>query len=103
MSVSVLVLGEIRRGVELVRARDLTRSLRLQEWLEDLKESFEDRVIDVSAPVAEAWGRLDSRRSLPAVDGLLAATALIHGLIVVTRDTGPFERAGVPFLDPWSG
>lgn len=102
MSVSVLVLGEIRRGVELARARDLPRSLRLQEWLEDLKESFGARVIDVSAPIAETWGRLDGRRRLPVVDGLLAATALVHGLIVVTRDTDPFERTGVPFLDPWS-
>lgn len=99
----MLVLGEIRRGVELLRGRDLPRSLRLQEWLEELKESFGARVIDVSAPVAETWGRIDSQRRLPAVDGLLAATALVHGLVVVTRDTAPFERAGVPFLDPWTG
>jgi hypothetical protein len=102
MSVSVLVLGEIRRGVELLRGRDLARSLRLQEWLEELKETFADRVIDVSAPVAETWGRIDGQRRLPVVDGLLAATALVHGLVVVTRDTAPFEQAGVPFLDPWS-
>jgi hypothetical protein len=102
MSVSVLVLGEISRAAELVRARDLPRSLRLQEWLEELKESFGARVIDVSAPVAATWGRLDGQRRLPVVDGLLAATALVHGLVVVTRDTAPFERVGVPFLDPWS-
>lgn len=58
-------------------------------------------MIDVSASVAEAWGRLGSRRRHPVVDGLLAATALVHGLVVVTRDTASFERAGVPFLDPW--
>ena len=53
--------------------------------------------------VAEAWGRLNAGPQLPVVDGLLAATALVHGLVVVTRDTGPFERAGVPFLNPWTG
>ncbi len=102
MSVSVLVLGEIRRGVELLRSRDLPRSLRLQEWLEDLEELFGERVLPVSGQVAEAWGRLDTRRGLPTVDGLLAATALVHGLTVVTRDRRSFERAGVAFLDPWA-
>ena len=52
--------------------------------------------------IAHAWGRLDATYPLPSVDGLLAATALVNGLTVVTRDTTPFERIGVPYLDPWT-
>ena len=98
----MLVVGEIRQGIERVRPRDPPRSDALEQWLWTLEESYGDRILDVTTPVAEAWGRLRSTGPLPVVDGLLAATALVHGLTVVTRDTGPFERVGVPWLNPWS-
>lgn len=99
---SVLVIGEIRQGVERLRPRDPRRSERHEEWLRALQESFGERILAVTAPVAEAWGRLRATQPLPVVDSLLAATALVHGLVVVTRDTGPFDRVGVPYLDPWA-
>jgi hypothetical protein len=98
---SVLVVGELRLGVERLRTRDLQRSVRLEEWLEDVKDSYRDRVLPVTAVVAEAWGRLRASTPLPAVDSLLAATALVNGLTLVTRDTRTAQRTGVPYLDPW--
>lgn len=99
---SVLVIGEIRQGIERLRPRDPRRSERHEEWLGVLQESFSERVLAVTTPVAEAWGLLRATEPLPVVDGLLAATALVHGLVVVTRDTDPFDRMGVPWLDPWA-
>ena len=102
LHLSVLVIGEIRQGVERLRPRDPGRSERHDAWLLALQESFGERILAVTTPVAEAWGRLRATDSLPVVDSLLAATALVHGLVVVTRDTAPFERVGVPYLDPWA-
>lgn len=88
--------------MESVRGRDARRAESLDEWLRAVQASFGDRILAVTLPIAEAWGRLRAIGGVPAVDGLLAATALVHGLTVVTRDTAPFERIGVAFLDPWS-
>jgi len=99
--VSVLTLGEIRRGVELLRSRDPRQARVIEEWLGTLHDVFADRILRVDAPVAEAWGRLRAEHSLAIVDSLIAATALVHGLTVVTRDTSTARRTGVPFLDPW--
>jgi predicted nucleic acid-binding protein len=99
---SVMVVGEIRQGVERLRPRDAVRSERHEAWLIQLQASFADRILTITIPIAEAWGRLRAPGPLPVVDSLLAATALVHGLTVVTRDTSPFERVGVPHLDPWA-
>jgi toxin FitB len=99
---SVLVVGEIRQGVERLRSRDSIQAGLLEEWLEGLRRDFTDRILPVTTPVAEAWGRLVAPAPLPVVDALIAATALVHGLTLVTRDTGALERTGVPLLDPWS-
>lgn len=98
---SVLVLGEIRRGVERLRGRDADQAAVFERWLTGLKRDFGDRVLPVSAAVAEAWGRLDAPAPLPLIDGLVAATALSHGLTLVTRDTAVPERLGLAVLDPW--
>jgi hypothetical protein len=102
MYLSVLVLGEIRLGVERLRQRDPSQSESLERWLALLEGRFADRILTIDKAIAHAWGRLGATDPLPPVDGLLAATALVHGLTVVTRDTAPFERVGVPWLDPWS-
>jgi len=99
---SVLVLGEIRLGVERLRPRDPSQSQSLERWLASLEAGFGDRILAIDRVIAHAWGRLGATDPLPPVDGLLAATALVHGLTVVTRDTAPFERIGVPCLDPWT-
>ena len=98
---SVLVLGEIRQGIERLRVRDREQADVFERWLETLQQDFRDRLLPISAAVAEAWGGLNAPSPLPVIDSLLAATALVHGLTFVTRDTSTLEKTGVTLLDPW--
>ena len=97
---SVLVLGEIRRGIESIRRRDAPSALALEQWLNRLASDFAERALPVDARVADRWGNLNVPDPIPTVDGLLAATALEHDLILVTRNARDVERTGVQFLDP---
>jgi hypothetical protein len=97
---SVLVIGEIRRGIESLRRRDVPSALALEHWLAALTDGFADRILPVDRNVAEEWGRLNVPDPVPTVDGLLAATARVHGLTLVTRNTRDVSRTGVPLLDP---
>lgn len=97
---SVLVLGEIRRGIESLRRRDPTAAVALEQWLVRLQTSFSDRVLPVNDRVADRWGFLNVPDPLPTVDGLLAATALEHDLVLVTRNTRDVARTGARVLDP---
>jgi hypothetical protein len=99
---SVLVLGELRQGVERLRTRDPLQAQQLDRWLLSLERQFAERVLPVTREIADAWGRLRARATLPPVDALLAATALIHGLTVASRDTGSFDVVGVPVVNPWT-
>lgn len=99
---SVLVLGEIRVGIDRLRPRDHDQASVFEEWLVATESAFADRLLSVDALVAQTWGRLHAAAPLPAIDGLMVATALAHGLIMVTRDTATPERCGVPCLDPWA-
>ena len=99
---SVLVVGEIRRGVERLRRRDTEQANLLDEWLTTLKQQFADRVLPVTIEIAEEWGRLNVPNPLPTIDGYLAATANIRGLTLVTRNTRDLARTGVALLDPWA-
>ena len=101
LHLSVLVAGEIRRGIELLRPREPDRAARLDAWLEGLVESYADRLIPVSALVADTWGRLSSLRPLPVADGLMLATAKVHGLTLVSREAPALADLGVPTFDPW--
>ena len=99
---SVLTLGEIRRGIESIRRRDADGATALDRWLGSLAELHEDRILTVNRSIAEEWGRLNVPDPLlPVVDGLLAATAGINGLTLATRNTVDFERTGVSFVNPF--
>jgi toxin FitB len=103
LHLSVLTLGEIRKGVEALGPGPRRETLRL--WLEsELPAWFEDRLLPVDAAVADRWGRLlgQVERSIPAIDGLLAATALHHELRLVTRNLTDFDLPGLEVVDPWS-
>jgi len=100
---SVLTLGEIRRGIESIQRRDRPRALALNRWFHTLVTGYEPRILPVDQKVAEEWGRMNAVTTLPAIDGLLAATARVHGLTVVTRNTKDVTRTGVPWLNPFSG
>jgi toxin FitB len=97
---SVLVLGEIRRGIESIRRRDAPSALALEHWLIRLVSDFGDRVLSIDASIADRWGALNVPDPLPTVDGLLAATALVRDLVLVTRNIRDVERTGVSWLDP---
>ena len=99
---SVLVLGEIRQGVERARRRDAKTARHLEQWLRQLSTAFTSRLLIVDAAVADQWGALNARDPLPVVDGLLAATALVHGLTVVTRNTEDFARTRVEMVNPFA-
>ena len=102
LHMSVLSIGEVRKGVE--RLKPGTRKERLRVWLEQaLVGWLEDRILPVDHAVADEWGRLNAaaRRTLPATDSLIAATALTHNLRVVTRNTKDFEFPGLEVVNPW--
>lgn len=99
---SVLTLGELRKGIEALPAGE--RRLRLMDWLEvELPVFFSGRILAVDLVVAERWGRLqaEAQRPLPAIDSLLAATALHHGLYLVTRNIRDFQYPEMEVINPW--
>jgi predicted nucleic acid-binding protein len=97
---SVLVLGEIRRGIESVRRRDAMAATALEHWLGRMAEGFADRILPIDAAVADRWGALNVPDPVPTVDGLLAATALFHDLVLVTRNVRDVSGTGVRVFDP---
>ncbi|ADG07803.1 MULTISPECIES: type II toxin-antitoxin system VapC family toxin [Kyrpidia] len=102
---SVLTLGELQRGVS--KLLDRSRAEQLQAWLnDDLTHRFQRRILPVDQKVAKAWGEISgdaARRgeTLPVMDSLIAATAQVHGLVVVTRNVRDIERCRVPVTNPW--
>ena len=99
---SVLVLAEIRRGIELKRLSDAEQGEALDRWFAQMRIRLGDRVLPIDEPVAEAWALLSIPDPLPLIDGLLAATAKVHGLTLVTRNIADIRRTGVSLLDPFS-
>jgi predicted nucleic acid-binding protein len=98
---SVLVAGELRQGVERLRLRDAVQAETLDRWLRRLVEDYASRLLPVDERVAELWGRLNVPDPMPAVDGLLAATAIVHDLTLVTRNVKHVERSGARLLNPF--
>ena len=98
---SVLTLGELRKGVEAKRRTDPISADQLGSWVDGIETIFADRVLPVDAAVARRWGELSADRRLPVIDTLIAATAIRHGLTLVTRNTRDVEPTGVPLVDPW--
>ena len=99
---SVLVIGEIRQGIERLRRRDPAHTRTLEQWLAGLLTSYRDRILPVTTDVAEEWGRLNAlRQPIPVVDGLMAATAKVHQLTLVTRNVAHVARSGVAVVNPF--
>ena len=99
---SVVTLAELRKGIEKLRPRDPTRAALFERWLEEVEADFQDRVIGVDVSVADRWGRVLATTNAPPIDALLAATALVHGLTLVTRNTKDEASTGVGLLDPFT-
>jgi toxin FitB len=101
LHLSVLVVGEIRQGVERLRRRDPARAAPYEAWLSELARRFADRLVPVTVEVCEEWGRLNVPDPLPVVDGLMAATAKVRDWTFVTRNVGDLGRADVRLLNPF--
>jgi toxin FitB len=98
---SVLVVGELRRGAAMKRRNDPATAEALEKWINRMNLLYNDRILPVTLEIAEAWGALSAIRAIPPEDGLLAATAQVHGLTFVTRNVKNVEGLGVPLLNPW--
>ena len=98
---SVLVLREIRKGIEGLRGRDAGKANVLYLWLEQLQISFQSQILPVDIAISQEWGRLSSLHTVPVIDGLLAATAMAHGLVLVTRNTRDFADLGIQLISPF--
>jgi toxin FitB len=101
MFLSVMVIGEVRCGIERLRGRDAVQAASLETWLRRVEEAFAGNILPVTQEIADRWGRLSATGPLGEVDGLLAATALHHGHLLVTRNIRDVARTGVPFLNPF--
>jgi predicted nucleic acid-binding protein len=98
---STLVLGEIRKGVELARRRDAAKAVALERWLQEVETTFGGRVLGIDNAVSDQWGRMCAIRPVPVIDGLLAATALVNGLTLATRNERDVAGLGATVLNPF--
>ena len=103
--ISVVSVGEIVKGIALLRDTQHRRAL--EAWLQTLERHYADRLLPIDLETSRIWGELTAAaqkagRTIPATDGLIAATARRHGLHVMTRNTGDFEATGVLLLNPWA-
>ncbi len=100
--VSVISLGEIRKGIERLKPKDPLQAAILERWLDTLRRDFGRNVLPFTDDVADCWGCLTARSPLAITDSLIAATALTHGLTVATRNVADFIPCGVPVLNPFA-
>jgi predicted nucleic acid-binding protein len=100
--ISVLSLGEIRKGIEILRRKAPHQCQAFERWITCLETDYAQDILQISPGVADRWGRLMAGRTLPVIDSLIAATALEYGLTVATRNTGDFEGTGASVVDPFA-
>ena len=98
---SVLTIGEFRKGVLAKGREEREAGARLSAWVDRLEESFADRILNIELPIARQWGEWSSERPRPVIDTLLAATALVHGLALVTRNVRDVADLPVKTVNPW--
>lgn len=99
---STVVIGEIRRGIERLRPRDPKQARVLDRWLNGLTTTYVDRLLPVTMEVADEWGRMSAiPEPPPVIDGLMAATARVHNLTLVTRNVADVARTGIPVINPF--
>ena len=98
---SVLVIGEIRQGIEGLRRRDPVQAGHLDNWLAELRSQYADRILPIDEEISEEWGRINAPDPISSRDGLMAATVKVRNMTFVTRNTIDVERGGVRLLNPF--
>lgn len=98
---SVLVMGEIRKGIDAIGLRDRQASDALNRWLSSITDNYAGRILPINLEIADVWGRLNIPDPLPTIDGLLAATAIVHDLTLVTRNVRDIARTGAAVFNPF--
>jgi len=98
---SVLVLGELRKGVERARPNDPVRAHALEQWLTSVALSFAERILPIDRAIADEWGRMGAKRPVSTVDALLAATAKVYGMTLVTRNVSDVSGLGAQVINPF--
>jgi len=98
---SVLVMGEIRKGIELARRRDRAKAAALESWLNEVDAALGERILPIDREVTDEWGRMSAERPIPVIDGLLAATAKVHRMTLVTRNDSDVAGLGAKVLNPF--
>jgi hypothetical protein len=99
---SVLVVGEIRKGIERARRTEPVRARALEHWLVSLTQTFADRILPIDAAVADEWGCMSAARPVPVVDSLLAATAKVHRMTLATRNVADVAGLGAEVVNPFA-
>ena len=99
---STLAIGEVRHGIELLRRRDQKAAIRLETWLTEVQKDAGDRILPINNEISEQWGRFGVPDPVSVIDGLMAATAMVHGHILVTRNVRDIEQTGVNFINPFN-
>lgn len=100
---SVLTIGELRKGIAIKRRTDLTAARALAGWVEGLEFGFTDRILPIDAATARLWGDWSGDRARPVIDTLLATTAAKHSLTFVTRNTRDISGLPLKVHNPWTG
>jgi predicted nucleic acid-binding protein len=100
-NLSVVTVGELRRGIDRIRSKDATQATALERWLHRLTREHADRILPIDRRVSEQWGKLSAGRSGSPVDLLMAATAIAHELVLVTRNVREISWTGVAYVNPF--
>jgi toxin FitB len=100
---SVLVVGEFRKGIERARSKNPAQAGALEKWLTALSRSFAERILPIDQAVADEWGRMSAKRPVSRIDALLAATAKVHGMTLATRNTADVADLGAEVVNPFAG
>lgn len=101
--ISVLSIGDLRRGVDLIFHRgDTLQGKLLENWLNAILDQYQDHILGIDSEIALIWGKMRVPNPQHPIDKLIAATALIYGLTVVTRNVGDFENTGISLLNPFT-
>src|SRR5207245_1804558 len=99
---SVLTVGEIRKGIESIRRRDPDGARVLERWFGQVISLHQERIVPIDREIAEDWGRMSVPDPIPVIDGLIAATARVRGLTVATRNLSDVARTGTPCVNPFA-